>query len=418
MLELVETRLVELGLTGELTEVVAVVVAFTGVVLLAAIVDLLVRVIIVRTIRRAVRRSLTTRGDLLMTNRVFERLSHLALGIILNQLGPLALAPYPELAQTLEALTLIYITLVVTRFLNALVDVVLAAYETCEFAHEFPITSLGQVAKLIIYVVGTILVVSLLLGESPITLFTALGALAAGATFVFKDAILGFVAGLQLTANRMVAVGDWIEMPKHGVDGDVMEIALTTVKIRNFDRTITTIPTYSLISSSFKNWRGMQESGGRRVKRSINVDLATVRFCDEQMLARFARMRLLREYLAEKQKELAEYNEGRVGGESPTTDGRRLTNVGSFRAYLTAYLRAHPKVKQNLMLLVRQLAPTSEGLPIELYFFVSEIQWTEYEKVQADVFDHVFACAHEFGLRIFQSPTGSDVLSASLPAAR
>ena len=225
---------------------------------------------------------------------------------------------------------------------------------------------------------------------------------------VFKDAILGFVAGIQLTANKMVARGDWIEMPDYGADGDVLDVSLTTVKVQNWDKTVTTIPTYALISNSFKNWRGMQESGGRRIKRSINIDVNTIKFCDEEMLARFGRIQHIAAYIEHKKEELAAYNQEQRADLSSLVNGRRLTNVGTFRAYVAAYLRHHPMVNQDMTFLIRHLAPTEHGLPIEIYVFCSDIVWANYEAVQADIFDHILAIVPQFDLRLFQAPAGSD----------
>lgn len=408
MIEQFQIWLAEFGLQEGVATPISVIMGFIVVVIIAGIAYFIARDVLARTIRRLFQSRDGKPENILVRNQVFLRLSHLAPGVVLHQMGPRVLSPYPPIAEGVDALSLAYITIVVILFIKSLINSGVDYYNRLSFARDFPITGIVQILKLVIYVIGFIFVASLLLDESPTSLFTAMGALAAGLTFVFKDAILGFVAGIQLTANRMVAVGDWIEMPKYGVDGDVMEIALTTVKIRNFDKTITTIPTYSLISDSFKNWRGMTETGGRRIKRSVFIDIASIKFCDDAMLKKFSRMSLLKDYLDAKEQELAEYNQDRLAEDSPMTDGRRLTNIGSFRTYLVAYLKSHPKVSQRLTLLVRQLRPTAEGLPIELYFFTNITGWTEYEEIQADIFDHIFAAAHEFELRIFQNPTGSD----------
>jgi miniconductance mechanosensitive channel len=225
---------------------------------------------------------------------------------------------------------------------------------------------------------------------------------------IFKDAILGLVAGIQLTANKMIAVGDWIEMPKYGADGDVLDLTLTTVKVQNWDKTITTIPTYALISDAFKNWRGMQESGGRRIKRSIAIDMNSIKFCDEEMLERFRKIQYISEHIERKRKELQEHNRLLKVDDSSLANGRRLTNVGTFRAYIQAYLKNHPAIHQNMTFLVRQLAPSDHGLPIEIYVFSSDTAWVTYEAIQADIFDHLLAVLPEFDLRVFQSPAGHD----------
>jgi len=225
---------------------------------------------------------------------------------------------------------------------------------------------------------------------------------------VFKDAILGFVAGVQLTTNKMVAIGDWVEMPKYNADGDVIEVALTTVKVQNWDKTITTIPTYALITESFRNWRGMKESGGRRIKRAICIDMNTIALCSEEMLQRFSQIQYISEYIAQKKKEVAEYNKERGVDEANRVNGRRLTNIGTFRAYVVAYLRNHPMISQDMTFLVRQLSPNEHGLPIEIYVFCRDQVWANYEAIQADIFDHILAVVPEFDLRVYQSPSGTD----------
>ena len=272
-------------------------------------------------------------------------------------------------------------------------------------------------ARLALYAVVGISVLSLVLGRSPLLMLSGLGAMSAVLMLIFRDAILGFVAGIQLATNRMIQRGDWIEMPSHGVDGDVLEVGLTTVKVQNFDKTIVTIPTYALISESFKNWRGMSESEGRRIKRAINIDVGSIRFCTEEMLARYARIQPVADYVERKRDELARWNaEHGVDADDPV-NGRRMTNVGTFRAYIVAYLRHHPMVHQQMTFLVRQLDPSEHGLPIEIYVFSRDQDWVRYEDIQADIFDHLLAMVAQFDLRVFQSPSGPDVERALASAA-
>ncbi|MEC4678590.1 MAG: mechanosensitive ion channel domain-containing protein, partial [Nitrospirota bacterium] len=256
-----------------------------------------------------------------------------------------------------------------------------------------------------------ILIISALLDETPFYLLSGLGALTAVFMLIFKDAILGFVAGIQLTANKMVTHGDWIEMPKYGADGDVLEVSLTTVKIQNWDKTITTIPTYALISESFKNWRGMSESGGRRIKRAITIDMSTIQFCSDEMIEKFSKIRPIKVYIETKMKELTEYNTIHDLDDANIVNRRRLSNIGTFRAYVVAYLENHPKIHQDMTFLVRQLAPGEHGLPIEIYVFCNDTAWARYEAIQADIFDHLLAAVPEFGLKVFQNPSGNDFKS-------
>ncbi len=235
---------------------------------------------------------------------------------------------------------------------------------------------------------------------------------------IFKDPILRLVAGIQLSAHQMVSRGDWIEMPKYGADGDVLEVALTTVKIQNWDKTITTIPTYALITESFKNWRGMSESGGRRIKRALNIDIGSISFCDEEMLKRFSKIQYITEYLDEKRSEITHWNEERNVDAADPLNGRRLTNVGTFRAYVVAYLRHHPMIRQDMTFLVRQVATTTQGLPIEIYVFSSDQEWANSEDIQADIFDHILAIAPAFDLRVYQAPSSGDIRDTLLTRPR
>ena len=289
--------------------------------------------------------------------------------------------------------------------LNAAVDIV----RSSRFSRDLPVKSVVQVVKLVLYGITTIAVVSLIIGQSPSLLLGGLGAMTAVLMLVFKDPILGLVAGIQLSANQMLARGDWIEMPKYGADGDVLEVALTTVKVQNWDKTITTIPTYALITESFKNWRGMSESGGRRIKRAINIDISSIRFCDQEMLERFSKIQYITEYLENKRKEISTWNAERNVDASDPLNRRQLTNVGTFRAYIVAYLRHHPMIHPEMTFLVRHLPPTEHGLPIEIYVFSRDQEWSNYEGIQADIFDHILAIAPAFDLRVYQSPSGGDV---------
>jgi miniconductance mechanosensitive channel len=260
----------------------------------------------------------------------------------------------------------------------------------------------------VVYFLTAVFIISILLDKTPVYLLSGVGALAAVMMLVFRDSILGFVAGIQLAANKMVSVGDWIEMPKYGADGDVLEVALTTVKVQNWDKTITTIPTYALISESFKNWRGMDESGGRRNKRPVSIDMSSIRFCDEEMLGRFEKIQYISEYIEKKKNELKEFNQSMSVDMASLANGRRMTNIGTFRAYVQSYLQNHPEINQNMTFLIRQLPSTENGLPIEIYVFSRDKVWANYEAIQADIFDHVLAVVPEFDLRVYQNPTGAD----------
>jgi miniconductance mechanosensitive channel len=364
--------------------------------------------LILRGLAYSVGRTETRWDDIVLQRKVFAWLSHLAPAIVIFVMAPVVFEGHPSLINFTVNATFIYLILIAVLALDALLNAVLDIYHTLEVSKEIPLKSFIQVVKIVVYITGGIIIISIIINKTPLYLFSGLSALTAILMLIFKDAILGFVAGIQLTANKMVARGDWIEMPNYGADGDVLEVALTTVKVQNWDKTITTIPTYALISESFKNWRGMSESGGRRIKRSINIDMNTIKLCTEEMLERFSKVEYIKKYIDRKKKEVVEYNATHQLDHSTPVNGRRLTNIGTFRAYVEAYLQHHPLINQDMTFLVRQLAPTEHGLPIEIYVFSKDKRWANYEAIQADIFDHLLAIVPEFDLRIFQNPTGSD----------
>ena len=379
-----------------------------GVAILAIISNLVAKGIILRAVHKAARRSKTDWDDILVQRRVFHRLSHLAPALVIEIVAPVAV---PELSDLAQKGAEVYMWLVGLLVVDALISSVNDIYQKYEVSRRIPILGYLQVIKIVFTVAVLIVAISIVIGESPLVLLTGLGALTAVILLIFKDSILGLVAGIQLVANDMVRLGDWIEMSKYGADGDVIAITLTTVKVRNWDKTITTIPTYALISDSFNNWRGMSESGGRRIKRSVFIDVTSIKFCTPAMIEKLSKIQLLRGYVGQKQKELEEFNRGRQIDESVVVNGRRMTNIGTFRAYLVAYLRNHPKIHQEMTFLVRQLQPTERGLPLEAYVFSNDQAWANYEAIQADIFDHIFASLPEFELRAFQNPTSYDVAS-------
>ncbi|MCP4337624.1 MAG: mechanosensitive ion channel [Desulfobulbaceae bacterium] len=262
--------------------------------------------------------------------------------------------------------------------------------------------------KILSYILGAIFLISIFTGKSPWGILSVLGGLTAVTMLVFKDSILGFVASVQINSTDMVRLGDWVEIPQYGADGDVIEMSIHSIRVQNWDKTISTIPTYALVSNSFKNWRGMSESGGRRIKRALNIDMHSIRFCDEQILSKFSKIPLITGYLESRQQEIEAYNRQHNYEPNLSISGRRQTNVGVFRAYIIAYLKNNSTLHQEMTFLVRQLAPTERGLPLEIYVFSKDQAWANYEAIQADIFDHLLAAAPEFGLRIFQNPSGYD----------
>ena len=343
---------------------------------------------------------------------IVARLSNIVPALVIQQ----CIAAVPHLPAGLvsfvQSLCAAFIILTIAIAVSGLLALFNDLYQRRPHAANRPIKGYVQVAKLLVYATATILMIAALMDQSPLLLLSGLGAMAAVLMLVFKDTILSLVASVQIGSNDMVRVGDWIEMPQLNADGDVIDIALHTVKIQNFDKTITTIPTHRLISESFRNWRGMSESGGRRIMRSLVIDQGSVRFLDEQDMESLARFSLLKGYLQAKQQDIGRWNQQH--GTNDAVNGRRLTNIGTFRAYVDAYLQARSDIAQDKTLLVRQMEPSENGLPLQIYAFVNSTVWGEYEGVQGDIFDHLIAILPQFGLRLFQRPTGTDVASLSM----
>lgn len=378
------------------------------IILLSIIAYMLTKHFILKALTAIIGRTETQWDDVILKKKVFNRLAHLAPAIVIYKMIAIPFEGYDWLIALTSGLALIYMIVMGILAIDALLNATLDIYQTYDVSNRIPIKGFIQVFKIIIYFISAIFIISILVNKTPMVLFSGLGALTAILMFIFKDAILGFVAGIQLSANRMVANGDWIEMPKYGADGDIIEIALTTVKVQNWDKTITTIPTYALITDSFKNWRGMSEAGGRRIKRAINIDMNTIQFCTDEMLDRYSKIQYISSYIEKKKIEIQEKNKEENVDNSSLVNGVRMTNIGTFRAYVQAYVENHPMISKDMTLLVRQLAPTEHGLPIEIYVFSKDKVWANYEKIQADIFDHIFAILPEFDLRIFQDPSGAD----------
>ncbi len=400
------------------------------IVIVALLAHFLTRQILLRIVTRIAKRTKTEWDDILVKNKVFRGLSHLVPAFILfytadfslpeimpdlddpTQAGLIATLSanhYFELTGFLLKIARVYFTLILVFVANSVLNAGTEIYNTTEYSHHRPIRGYVQLLKILVYFMAAIMIIAALLNRNPTFLLTWLGTMAAVLLLVFKDTILGFVASIQLSANNMVKIGDWIEMKSHGADGTVLDITLNTVKIQNWDKTISTIPTYALVSESFNNWKGMEESGGRRIKRSVAIDTNSIKFCDSQMLNRFEKFELIRDYVIQKEKELSEYNKNKNLTEGDYISGRHQTNVGIFRKYLEVYLHQHPNVHNSMTFLVRQLQPMGKGLPIEIYVFSNDQEWANYEAIQSDIFDHIFAVVPEFELRVFQEPTGADI---------
>lgn len=380
---------------------------FIAVGIVAFIANWIAKQLVRRVVTFFVRKSKTSWDDILLERKVFSRLSHLAPALVFYYTAPM----FDALEFTIEKLSMVYMMLagllVFFAFLDSLVDI----YRSFEVAKQRPVKGYAQIIKIIIFIFVAIIAISTLMDRSPLILLSGLGAMTAVIILVFKDSILGLVASIQLSMNDMVRVGDWIEMPKFNADGDVIDISLHTIKVQNWDKTITTIPAYALISDSFKNWRGMSESGGRRIKRAINIDMNSIRFLDEELYAKLDKFNRLKEYLKNKRDEIAKYNDSMKLSRDDIVNGRHLTNIGTFRAYVNAYLKDHPKIHRGMTFMVRQLPPSQYGLPIEIYVFSNDQDWVNYEAIQSDIFDHILAIIPMFDLKVYQNPTGADFKS-------
>ncbi|MGY8648615.1 MAG: mechanosensitive ion channel family protein [Verrucomicrobiales bacterium] len=395
---------------------VVVLILLLGILGISAIIYLVFRPLILRWVKHFVGKSGITWDNELMGHGVFRWLTHLLPGVFIFLVAPGLFESAPYFGKILRTASALYILVACYLVFDSMVNALQTIYSRTPAGRKINLTTFAQVAKLLAALIAIILSLAVIFDKSPLVLLGGLGVFASVLMLVFKDVILGFIAGIQLATNRMLARGDWLEMPSHQADGNVELIGLTTVKVRNWDRTVTTIPTYALISDSFKNWQGMSESNGRRIKRSFLIDSNSIRLCDEEMLERFGEIEHISEYLDAKEKEIKQSNskirEARLNNR---VNGRRLTNVGTFRAYIEGYLKTHPDINQEMTLLVRQLDTKGRGIPIEIYCFSSNKEWNAYESIQADIFDHLYAVTPEFDLRIFQEPTGYDFQQHTLP---
>ena len=364
------------------------------------------RFIVTSIVVRIFRKTATKIDDILIEKGVLNKLSYLVPVVVIYNLVEIYGIPESKW-ELFSRIIFSLVTMVVVSAINSLLSVINTIYAQNKFSNKVNIKSYLQIVRLILNLFAILLIIAILSGKSPMYLLSGIGALTAVLMLVFKDTILSFVSSIQITSNDLFKVGDWIEAPQFGADGDVIDIALHTIKVQNWDKTITTIPTHKLIESSFKNWRGMSESGGRRIKRSINIDMNSIKFCDNSMLEKYQKIDLLKDYIKNKISDISKDN-SRTKNNDNIVNSRNLTNVGTFRAYIHAYLRNNSKIHKEMTFLVRQLTPNSEGLPIEIYVFSNDVNWISYEEIQADIFDHLLAAIKEFDLRVFQNPTGND----------
>jgi miniconductance mechanosensitive channel len=400
--------LLDLGLAESIAHQVQFTLEVLVLVLLCFIANTIAKNIFVRIITIVVKRTNFIWDDVLLENKVFDRLAHLAPALVVQATAVYVFEDFQDFIPFVIRMADAYMIAVALMVVISIFNTLDHYFKQSESLRDKPIDSYFQLARMVAYFVGGVLVLARVFDKDPQGILTAMGALTAVSMLVFKDTILGFVASIQLSANDMVRVGDWVSMPKYGADGDVIKITLNTVKVQNWDKTISTIPTYSFISDSFKNWRGMAEAGGRRIKRSIVMKSGSVKFCTEEMVSRFKNYALLKEYLHDRVEEIESYNANNQINKNYLINGRHLTNIGVFRAYAEAYVRSLDVIHPDLTLMVFQTEGNEFGVPIQVYCFTKTTDWGEYENIQSDIFDHLYAAVPEFGLEVFQHPSGGD----------
>ena len=399
----------DIGLTEFYAGVAGKAVLISAVILLSFIVDLIAKRILLSVITRVVHKTKTKWDDILVERGLFNRFARIAPVLVLYYAVPIVFPGTDTAIALVQRIILSYMIAVILMMLSSLLSAVNEIYSTYNISKNRPIKGYLQIVRVFISIFGIILIVTTILDKSALGLLSGIGALSAVIMLVFKDSILGLVAAIQLSGNDMIRIGDWITVPAYGADGDVIDIKLQTVTIQNFDKTIVSVPIYSLISSSFKNWRGMSDSDGRRIKRSLSIDMNSIKFCSTEMIERFMKIDILGEYITGKQKEIDEDNINIKANTSELINGRRMTNLGVFRAYIEAYLRMHPKINNEMTFLVRQLQPTDKGISLEIYVFSSDQNWVGYESIQADIFDHLLASVSFFDLAVYQALSGLDI---------
>ncbi|WP_154221944.1 mechanosensitive ion channel family protein [Marinicella rhabdoformis] len=398
----------------ELSQIQMALAVLLVIVVISVVIHLVLHRVVLKTIERMAKNYRRNWRTVLFEEKLFSRLALTLQGVLIHAQAILWLNEGSTLREVLSAFSLLWVILFIMLTFFSVIDAFAYFAKNNKKTKNLPIQGFLQAIKLFIALVAIIFMIAVVIGRSPMLIVSGLGAMTAVMMLVFKDPIMGFVAGIQLSVNDMLRIGDWLDMPSYGADGDVIEIGLTTVKVQNWDKTITTIPTYALISDSFKNWQGMTESGGRRIKRAIYLDVSSIKFLDEALMARLNQAKLLAPYLSEKSSEIEVYNQKEQLNLEVKINGRRLTNIGTMRAYLINYLQNHPSIHKDMTLMVRQLAAEDKGVPLQIYAFTNTTDWAEYEQIQSDIFDHIYAVVDAFDLRIHQSVGGADVRSLLL----
>lgn len=403
-----ELLIINLGISPEWAVYFRLLLFIVILITVSSVAFILTKRIFIHYLYQVFRRTSFSWDDMFAETKAFDKLAHIVPAVLVLLMAPVVFADFGQVLPFIIKLSEAYLIIVSMTVFFAIIKVGEFGLSRHPAFSDKPLTSYFQLIRILLYIVTLILVLSVLLGKSPIYFLSAFGAMTAILLLVFKDTILGLVASVQMSSNDMVRVGDWVEMPKFNADGDVIDINLNTVKVQNWDKTITTIPTYYFITDSFKNWRGMQETGGRRIKRAIYIDAYSVKLVDPEVREKFKKYQLVRDHVETRQQEIEDYNERNNIETSVLINGRRMTNLGVFRKYIENYLRNHPKIKQDMTIMVRQLATENKGIPLEIYCFTDTTAWAEYETIQSDIFDHLYSTASFFDIEIFQEPGGKD----------
>ena len=405
------SQIESIGVHNQYAHILSTALLLIAAFILLVILDWIIRLFFTSVVLKLISKTKTKWDNFLLDNRVHVHLGRLILIMILQQILPFIFIGFPSFTSTLTTILGILIIVAVYSLVNGLLKTARDIARSTKGFEDKPVDSYLQVFQIFLIFVAATLIISQITGSSPWSFLVSLGAASAVLMLVFKDTILGFVASIQVSANDSVRVGDWIEMPKYGVDGDILQINLNNVRVRNWDKTIVTIPTYTLLSDSFKNYRGMQETGGRRIKRPINIKISTIRYLTKDEIEKLKKISILTSFIEQREKEIEEYNQIHKVDPEVLVNGRRITNIGLFRAYIIAYAQQNPKIHKDLTFLVRQLTPTEHGLPLELYMFTKGTQWAFYEDTMSDLFDHLFAAIKYFDLEVFELPSSDDLRS-------
>lgn len=401
MRKIIENFLLNYIGNNEVEKILVILLIILMIITIGLLANFIMKKIILRIILKLVEKTENKWDDMVFNDRIFSALAHLAPVVTIF----LFKNEFKEFGNIVSRIMQIYILWIVTSITNSLLSSGEDIYNSFEVSKSKPIKSYIQTVRIVVYIFSAIIFIATITSKSPWALLSGIGAMTAVLLLVFKDTILGVVAGIQLSAHKMVKIGDWIEVPNYNANGDVIEINITTLKVENFDKTISVVPVYQLISNSFKNWSEMQRAGGRRIKRAVSIDIKSVKFCDKDMIEKFKKIKYISKHLEDRLSEIDNFNQSLGEGENITINGRRLTNLGVFRSYLSHYLKNNDKINQNMTSMVRQLASSEKGVPLEIYCFSKSVNWIEYEELQSDIFDHIFSVANEFDLDIFQYST-------------